>query len=256
MAGHIPTALSVDWCTEDRICDDLVEVFQGPVDCDPCSNPHSHVKARVAFTLETGNDGLVDEWPGKTTFENPPFGKGWWKPREHQPQCNRVVVSSGPPYCACGAANRRDYIWPGEREAALLKLGPAAFKDYIKPFKLVTIGDWIRRAADYGAAGKDVVGLLPSYPGTKAWQRHVWPKAQAIFFPEGRLHFRLVYTMPDGELVTKTGPAPMDCALPLWTRDLALLERFHKVFSRWGHVQLVRRPALVVTVPVRLPENP
>jgi hypothetical protein len=218
MAGHIPDSLSVDWCTPDWICNALVELFDGPPDLDPCSNPYSRVCAKTEFTLEKGNDGLIDEWSARNIFVNPPFGKGWWKPN---------------------AAGRRDYIWPSERKAKKAELSKTDFNAWIKPYKLADIGDWIKRCADYGEGDRNVVGLIPSYTGVKAWQRHVWKRASAVFFPEGRIHFRLVYLQPDGSAIEKSGPAPMDCAMPLWTHDHAIVDRFCKVFDEHGHVQLI-----------------
>jgi hypothetical protein len=259
MAGHIPDSLSVDWCTEDKYVDCVHETFDGTPDLDPCSNPHSRVGAKRQYMLQTGDDGLVDRWIGESGFMNPPFGKGWWKSVEHQPQCNRIAVDGGygPPYCACGAARRREYIWPADRAAKLeeliaaagveldlepfqdkvKKLAEARFKKWAANYTLVDIGDWIERAAGYGdTMEQGVVGLIPSYPGTRAWQEHVFPKARRIFFPKGRLHFRLVYTQPDGSTVEKTGPAPMDCAFPLWTHNLYIVHAFEQAFGKFGRV--------------------
>jgi hypothetical protein len=254
MAGHIPTALSCDWCTEDRLCDLNVKLFGKQVDLDPCSNPHSHVRAKREYMLQNGHDGLVDPWdiPDVTdAFVNPPFGKGWWKWKEHAPTCTGGARDNS--WCECGAAGKREYIWPSDRDAkkvelalvhgwedeqkkVLTKPGKKAFDAWAKDYTLVSIGDWIRRCADYGA-GLNVLGLIPSYPGTQAWKKDVWKRAKAVFFPEGRLHFRLVYTLPDGSTVEKTGPAPMDCALPLWTRDLDLVDDFRRIYTPYGHVQ-------------------
>ncbi len=238
MAGHIPDSLSVDWCTPDWICECLRELFGGAPDLDPCSNPYSRVGARVEFTLDKGNDGLIDPWDGENVYVNPPFGKGWWKPALHYEKCTYDEKSASGP-CTCGALGRRDYIWPGDRKAKKAELSKADFNAWIKPYTLADIGHWIKRSADYGDQKRNVVGLIPAYPGTKAWQRHVWKRARAVFFPEGRLHFRLVYNTPEG-IYEKSGPAPMDCALPLWTRDNKLVDRFGDVFTQHGHVQVIR----------------
>jgi hypothetical protein len=238
MAGYTADALSADWCTPDWVIDIVHEVFGDSPDLDPCSNPYSRVKAKTEFTLEKGNDGLVDDWGfARTIYVNPPFGKGWWKANN---------------------TGRRDYIWPSNRNIQLegltakytlqgvlgaeqKALVKKDFNAWIKPYTKVDIGDWIKRSADYGSdrydCARSVIGLIPAYPGTGAWQKHVWPRARAVFFPKGRLHFRLVYLQPDGSTVEKTGPAPMDCALPLWGLDH--VHKFHKLFSKRGHVQLI-----------------
>jgi hypothetical protein len=259
MAGHIPDSLSVDWCTEDKYIACVHETFEGPPETDPCSNPHSRVRAKHEFMLQNGRDGLLESWGKRSAFMNPPFGKGWWKSKPHQSQCNGLLVDGGfgPPYCACGAGRQREYIWPADRAAKAgefltqaqavtgmppsapktVKLAEALFKAWAKDYTLVDIGDWIERAADFGDYMSDgVVGLIPGYPGTKAWQDHVWPRAKRVFFPRGRLHFRLVYTHPDGTVEEKTGPAPMDCAFPLWTCNLYVVHAFEQAFGKFGRV--------------------
>jgi hypothetical protein len=246
MAGHIPDSLSVDWCTEDKYVECVHKTFGGPPDLDPCSNPHSRVGARTSYMLPH-SDGLVLPWTGASGFMNPPFGKGWWKLRG----CENQV-------CACmGTCREREYIWPGDRSAKLEalirqakeelgthnktpeveKLAESRFKAWAKDYTLVDIGDWIERAAAAGnAMEQGLIGLLPSYPGTRAWPEHVFPKARRIFFPKGRLHFRLVYTQPDGTTIEKTGPAPMDCAFPLWTHNLYIVHAFEQAFGPHGRV--------------------
>lgn len=260
MAGHIPNSLSVDWCTPDLYVECVHKTFGGPPDLDPCSNPHSRVNARRQYMLEHGLDGLVLPWYGASGFMNPPFGKGWWKPAEHQSQCNQIAIDGGygPPYCACGAERQRQYIWPADRAAKhmaleaevrqeihegkvdlgdMRKVVQARMKTWTKDYTQVDIGDWIERAASAGAAMEQgLIGLLPSYPGTRAWQAHVFPKARRIFFPKGRLHFRLVYTKPDGSVEEKTGPAPMDCAFPLWTNTPYTVKAFEQAFGPHGHI--------------------
>lgn len=66
---------SDNWCSPQVIDDDLGELNDGrPVDCDPCSNGRSLIRARVAYT--TG--GLILPWnprrrPNAKTYENPPY---------------------------------------------------------------------------------------------------------------------------------------------------------------------------------------
>lgn len=250
MAGHIADSLSVHWCTEDRIVGFVREFFGGPPDLDPCSNPNSRVGAAAEWTLENGHDGLQEPWlPHKNVYVNPPFGKGWWRPAAHTKIA--CLGWAGKGVCSCGASERREYMWPAER-AALVKAietgrpvnansglqSRAELKKYLATFKPVSIADWIEKCANYGDLGAGVVGLIPAYPGTRAWQRHVWKRARAVFFPSGRLHFRLVshYVDSSGQSITveKTGPAPMDCAMPYWGPLGA--GDFKRVFEPHGHV--------------------
>lgn len=217
MAGHIATSTSVHWCTPQWVVDCIHELYNGPPDLDPCSNPYSTVKATTEFSLETGFDGLITPWAGHNIYVNPPFGKGWWK---------------------MDVNNVREYIWPSDREVAKKTMTKKDFVTWTKQYKPVSIGTWIERCAIYGGS-ENVVGLVPSYPGTKAWQKHVWKRSRAIFFPEGRLYFRLITLQPDGSLEEKTGPCPMDMAMPLWTPHQQIVDRFGEVFSKHGHVQVL-----------------
>jgi hypothetical protein len=73
MAGHIATAARVDWNTPPDIVAAVHQVFGGPPDLDPCSNPSSLVNARRNVMLP--EDGLTFPWEGKV-YVNPPYGKG------------------------------------------------------------------------------------------------------------------------------------------------------------------------------------
>lgn len=55
-------------CTPPEITVPLLELWDGPADCDPCSNEHSIVSARVAYTF----GGLHRPW-GEKTYENHPY---------------------------------------------------------------------------------------------------------------------------------------------------------------------------------------
>lgn len=62
------------WCSPPEVTVPLAELFDGPVDVDPCSNPRSIVQARLA--LYSG--GLVLPWRlhrpvHRTCYENFPF---------------------------------------------------------------------------------------------------------------------------------------------------------------------------------------
>lgn len=287
MSGHIPDALSCDWCTEDKIVERVHKTFGGPPKLDPCSNPWSRVKAETEYTIEKSNDGLLDPWESETVFVNPPFGKGWWRPKQHLEGCDvQTTIAPNNIHCTCGAAARREYIWPQDRKAWILEaqveilqargsgpqlidrlkagdltkkelaqvlnpevksLAAAKLKARFAEYQVADLGCWIQRCADEGNFAvldhtkrfmvyPGIIGLVPAYPGTRAWHKYVWPRARAIFWPKGRLHFRLVYQNPDGTTTEKTGPAPMDCCLPYWGTG-KYLEPFKAAFRDIGHVQ-------------------
>ncbi len=48
----------------------------GPLDLDPCSNEWTQVRARVSYSIDRGEDGLLLPWFGYV-YENPPYGRGW-----------------------------------------------------------------------------------------------------------------------------------------------------------------------------------
>ena len=67
--------------TSDCYCTPLWLTERLPiVDLDPCSNPRSHVRAKDACSLETGRNGLEEEWGG-SVFLNWPYSnpKPWVK---------------------------------------------------------------------------------------------------------------------------------------------------------------------------------
>ena len=68
------TATSDWWCSPPEVAGPLEQFFNGPVGCDPCSNPRSIIRARVAYT----HGGLVLPW-ARTSYENPPYSAaGAW----------------------------------------------------------------------------------------------------------------------------------------------------------------------------------
>lgn len=58
-------------CTPKFLADMLYE-SHGDFDFDPCSNPRSHIRARWAWSLEKGYDGLKMPWEG-SGFQNHPY---------------------------------------------------------------------------------------------------------------------------------------------------------------------------------------
>lgn len=202
MAGHIPDSLSVDWCTPDDIVERVHRVFGGPPGLDPCSNQYSKVGAARSFRLDQGQDGLIDPWDAETVYMNPPFGYAWYQ----------LDVETA----------RRKYIF-----AQQYKQLDATEK---KRWTRTTITDWVKLAS-LKAPFTDSVGLIPAYPGTSTWQDYVWPTAKAVFFPRGRLSFKL----PPPQ---KPGPAPMDCALVYWGDEY--WEPFCAAFADAGKVIVLR----------------
>lgn len=64
-----------NWCTPPEVADPLEQLFNGPVDVDPCSSPRSIIKARRAYLA----GGLLLPWcidgrPG-TVYKNDPYSK-------------------------------------------------------------------------------------------------------------------------------------------------------------------------------------
>lgn len=60
----------------------------GPFETDPCSNPRSHVQARLRYMLERGQDGLRLPWFG-LTFVNGPYS-------DPLPWCQRLRAHHEP----------------------------------------------------------------------------------------------------------------------------------------------------------------
>lgn len=63
----------------------------GEFDCDPCSNPRSHIRARITYSLEAGQDGLALPWIGSV------FCNGRYS--DPLPWCQRLRRHDGP-WCA------------------------------------------------------------------------------------------------------------------------------------------------------------
>lgn len=230
MAGHIPTSKNITWCTPDIIVNAVHKAFEGPPDLDPCSNPHSRMKAKVEYLLPV-HDGLMDSWKHEKIWVNPPYGVSHMK--------NREVISA------------KDYKDLPEED----KVG----------WTKSSIADWTRRCVEASAAGSEVLAIIPAATGTKHFHRDVFCNADAIVFLEGRVKFRLVEPPPPCQLsgcngapathvtgkfevpvcsehagpfnkpivlTEKTGPAPMDCVIVYWGEHLHCLDGF----SDLGHI--------------------
>jgi len=67
------TSEKEEWYTPPEILESVLDVFDGEIDTDPCSNSHEkpNVPAKTLFTKD--DDGLSQEWFGRT-YMNPPYG--------------------------------------------------------------------------------------------------------------------------------------------------------------------------------------
>jgi len=66
-------SLSQHWCTPPKYVNAIRRFFSGSIALDPCSNPHSIVKATVEYSLPETN-GLAASWDYPTVYVNPPYG--------------------------------------------------------------------------------------------------------------------------------------------------------------------------------------
>lgn len=67
------------------------------------------------------------------------------------------------------------------------------------PYGTVT-GSWLARLAEHGSG----IALIFARTETEAWHRWVWPRATAILFLEGRIHFHY----PDGRRAAANAGGP------------------------------------------------
>lgn len=194
MAGHIASSSSVNWNTPDKVLKAVRALFK-TIDLDPCSNANSIVNASNEFRLPS-NDGLADSWARsgvKTVFVNPPFGSYYMHYRTKQvllPTAMKDMVDEG-------FVDKKDYLH-------------------------ISLKDWVAKAEAEHRKGLEIIMLLPSAVGTKAWQKHIFETADAVCFVQGRLTF----------IGAKTG-APMDCACVYWGERT---EEFAEAFSDLGFV--------------------
>ena len=71
-AGRNVNSQSQDWCTPLKYVKAIVEMFDGNIELDPCSNKYSIVNAKTEFMLPS--DGLSKLWNYRTIYVNPPYG--------------------------------------------------------------------------------------------------------------------------------------------------------------------------------------
>jgi hypothetical protein len=72
-AGRNIVSISQTWCTPPKYVRAVREVLGGVIALDPCSNPHSVVRAGVEYQLPE-HDGLHSSWEYPTIYVNPPYG--------------------------------------------------------------------------------------------------------------------------------------------------------------------------------------
>lgn len=72
-AGRTVNPKSQDWGTPKKYVDAVKRVFNGIIELDPCSSPHSIVRAKIEYMLPD-QDGLQESWNSKTIYMNPPYG--------------------------------------------------------------------------------------------------------------------------------------------------------------------------------------
>ncbi len=107
--------------------------------------------------------------------------------------------------------------------AATIYCNPPYGRDYDRG---TSIRDWVRRCAEAGASGSEVVALIPVAPNTTHWKLHVFPRATSIcFVADPRLRFRV-----GGDENNKG--APMALAAVYWGNRF---REFEQVFSGLGY---------------------
>lgn len=106
------------WLTPRWIVDAL-----GTFDLDPCGAP-GHELARFTYTLETYDDGLIDEWFGRVWL-NPPYG------REMPPFIERLAEHGRGTALIFARTETRmffDHVWP-KASAIMFLRGRLSFLD-------------------------------------------------------------------------------------------------------------------------------
>lgn len=159
MSGQIPDDNKrVDWNTPGWTVNKVKRVFGGKIGLDPCSNPNSIVGAVKSYCLPEKN-GLLESW-------NEPDG-----------------VFINPPYGRCFV-----------HKTTLTLLDPKLWKDLTTEERAeyydTSIEDWIEKAADvHEAFDVPFILLIPAYVNARYFQKHVFGRASAICFPDGRFKF-------------------------------------------------------------------
>lgn len=117
-AGRSIVSTSQAWCTPPKYVRAVREVFGGTIALDPCSNPHSVVKAEIEYHLPD-RDGLHTSWDYPTIYVNPPYGadrrrgttiKDWMRrcARAHQEHASEVLALVP---VATNTRHWKNYVW-------------------------------------------------------------------------------------------------------------------------------------------------
>jgi hypothetical protein len=210
MSGHIADSAAVDWTTPQWVIDLVKEAFGGSIDLDPCSNEQSIVGARVEYRLPE-DEGLVDTWQpalpeggtAQTAFVNPPYGTCY----RHQ-YTKEILVPKQ---------------FKALREEIEAKYAPEVAKSILADWSRSSVADWWRRSGIESKKMRGIATLAPAAVSSVYWHTLVWPVADAVFFPRGRLKFG------GGPEPTS---APMDVALGVYAPDKDILRRLAHIVRR------------------------
>jgi hypothetical protein len=255
--GHGEASASIHWCSPLWITEGAAMVFRARegvegIELDPCSNPGATTRVNAKCSLELPrNDGLADDWRCprigfegvdvpklRNAYVNSPFGRYHFNPatrevlapKEVEERARTLLVESARVGGSTGIA---------VTEKVMRANNAAAKKAVLEGFDSHTIADWVEKCrVAHEQQGMDIIQLGPASVDTAYWQDNILVNATAALLIRGRLRFELV-DFTTGKVVSVGDPAPMACALSLWTNDVGVLTEFRKVFEEHGRVLLL-----------------
>lgn len=77
-AGRSAHSQSQSWCTPPKYVNAILEMFDGVISLDPCSNQYSITNAETSYMLPL-HDGLKETWNFEKIYVNPPYGADYEK---------------------------------------------------------------------------------------------------------------------------------------------------------------------------------
>jgi hypothetical protein len=254
--GHGEASASIHWCSPLWITDGAAEVFRARegvegIDLDPCANPGSlpRVKARLGLYLPR-NDGLADNWQHPTNgvdpfskdmrnaYVNSPFGRYHFNPKTREVLAPKEVEERAVARLI-ESARVGGSTGIAVTEKVMKAHMAAAKKAVLEGFEPHTIADWVEKCrAEHQTSGMDIIQLGPAAVDTVYWQDNILVNATAVLWIRGRVRFELV-DMVTMQVVSVGDPAPMACALSLWTRNWKVLAAFKRVFAEYGRIQVL-----------------